>query len=171
MRGAADFLNAHGWLHPPLIQRARMQDIEDSRITNTGACGKIELGGRRRQRQDRHHGWARNPRTRSPADAVVLSWEQPGGDAVPFAIADMRLKHPGEPGGSSLRSLTGKWSSPPACCPRENWTSAPGLSTPAEAKLFGSSGLSSSISCLGLRPGPEGHNARGVFSIACGRGV
>jgi hypothetical protein len=30
VRGAADFLNAHGWLHPPLIKHARMQDMEDS---------------------------------------------------------------------------------------------------------------------------------------------
>ncbi len=104
MRGAADFLNAHAWLHPPLIKRARMQDIEDSSVTDSDAYGKIEQAGDAGNGKTAIIGWACNPRTRSPADAMVLSWEQPGGDAVPFAIADMGLKHPGEPGGSSLRS-------------------------------------------------------------------
>ncbi len=104
MRGAADVLNAHGWLRPPLIQHARMQDLEDSRITNIGAYGRIEWAGDAGNGKTVINGWARNPRTRSPVDAVVLSWEQPGGDAVPFAIADMGFQRPGELAGSSRRS-------------------------------------------------------------------
>src|SRR5437588_7474018 len=35
IRPLADALNAHGWINPPLIQRAAMQDLRDSTVPNS----------------------------------------------------------------------------------------------------------------------------------------
>jgi len=91
IRPLADALNAHGWINPPLVKRPRMQDLEDSTITNPEPYGKIEQVGDAGDEKIGIIGWAYDPRRRSLADAVVLSWEKPGGDAVPFAIAQMGL--------------------------------------------------------------------------------
>jgi hypothetical protein len=103
IRPVADVLNAHGWISPPLIQRPRMQDLQDATVTNAADYGKLERVGSVGDGKVGITGWAYDPRRRSIADAVVLSWEKPGGDAVPFAIADMGIERSGEVTDSRLR--------------------------------------------------------------------
>lgn len=103
IRPLADALNAHGWLNPPLVQRARMQDLEDSTVTNSESYGKIEQIGDAGEGEIGIIGWAYDARRRAPADAVVLSWEKPGGDAVPFAIAQTGIERSSEATDSPLR--------------------------------------------------------------------
>jgi len=103
IRPLADALSAHGWINPPLIQRPRMQDLEDSTVTNSESYGKIEQIGDAGDGEIGIIGWAYDPRRRSVADAVVLSWEKPGGDAVPFAIAQMGVERSSEAADSPLR--------------------------------------------------------------------
>ena len=103
IRPVADVLNAHGWINPPLIQRPRMQDLEDAMVTNSEQYGKLEQVGSVNDGKIGIIGWAYDPRRRSAADAVVLSWERPGGDAVPFAIADMGIERSSEVTDSRLR--------------------------------------------------------------------
>jgi hypothetical protein len=103
IRPVADALNAHGWINPPLIQRPRMQDLEDSTVTKSEPYGKIEQVGDVGDGKIGIIGWAYEPRRRSLADAVVLSWEKPGGDAVPFAIAQMGIERSSEGTDSPLR--------------------------------------------------------------------
>lgn len=103
IRPVADVLNAHGWINPPLIQRPRMQDLADATVTNPEQYGKLEQVGNVGGGKVGVIGWAYDPRRRSAADAVVLSWEKPGGDTVPFAIADMGIERPGEVTDSRLR--------------------------------------------------------------------
>ena len=103
IRPLADALSAHGWINPPLIQRPRMQDLEDSTVTNSESYGKIEQIGDVGDGEIGIIGWAYDPRRRSLAGAVVLSWEKPGGDAVPFAIAQMGIERSSEATDSPLR--------------------------------------------------------------------
>jgi hypothetical protein len=103
IRPLADALNAHGWINPSLIQRPRMQDLEDSTVTNSEPYGKMEQPGNVGDGRIGIIGWAYDPRRRSLADAVVLSWEKPGGDGVPFAIAEMGIERSSEATNSPLR--------------------------------------------------------------------
>jgi hypothetical protein len=117
VRQMANSLDAYGWLHPPLVKHARIQDMEDPSITDAGDYGKIESAGDDGNGRIVINGWALNPRTRSPADAVVLSWERSDGDAVPFAIADMGFQRPREPAGSSQHSTNWQASFPSSVLP------------------------------------------------------
>lgn len=103
IRPLANALNEHGWINPPLIKRPRMQDLEDSPGTNSGSYGKIEQVGDMGDGRIGIIGWAYDVRRQSLADAVVLSWEKPGGDAVPFAIAEMGIERSSETMNSRLR--------------------------------------------------------------------
>src|SRR5947209_7268327 len=80
-----------------------MQDLRDSTVPNSEFYGKIERIGDMGDGRIGMIGWAYDPRRRSPADAVVVSWEKPGGDAVPFAIADMGVERSSETTDSRLR--------------------------------------------------------------------
>lgn len=102
IRPLADALNAHGWINPPLMKRPRMQDLEDSTVTNSQSYGKIEKVGYVGDEKIGIIGWAYDPRRRSPADAIVLSWEKPAGDAVPFAVAQMGIERSSEVTNSRL---------------------------------------------------------------------
>jgi hypothetical protein len=103
IRPVADTLDAHGWINPPLIKRARMQDLADPTVTNPERYGKLEQVGSVGDGKIGVVGWAYDPRRRSTADAVVLSWEKPGGDAVPFAIAEMGFERSNDVTDSGLR--------------------------------------------------------------------
>jgi len=103
IRPLADALNAHGWINPPLVRRPRMQDLEDSTVTNSQSYGKIERVGYVGDGKIGVTGWAYDPRQRSLADAIVVSWEKPGGDAVPFAVAQMGIERSSEAEDSALR--------------------------------------------------------------------
>ncbi len=104
IRPLADALNAHGWLHPPLIdQHAHMQDLQDLGTVDAGDDGAIQQWGDADEGKIGVIGWACNAHTMSPADAVVLSWERPGGAATPFAVAPVAFERPGEADDSPLR--------------------------------------------------------------------
>ncbi|HZR77720.1 MAG TPA: hypothetical protein VFA58_00840, partial [Chthoniobacterales bacterium] len=103
IRPVADALNAPGWINPPLIQRPRMQDLQDSTVTNSQSYGRMEKAGSAGDGEIAVMGWAYEPRERRLADSVVVSWEKPGGDAVPFAIAESGVVRPGEATNSRLR--------------------------------------------------------------------
>ena len=80
-----------------------MQELEQPRIADAGSYGRIEQWGAAGEGKIGVIGCAYDPQTSSPADAVVLTWERPSGDAVPFAIAPMGFERPGEPADSPLR--------------------------------------------------------------------
>jgi len=103
IRPLADSLNEHGWINPPLIACARMQELQASNAGAAETYGRIERIGDAGNGNIYVAGWACDPRTASPADAVVLSWDRPGGDAVPFAVADMGIERSDQPAGSPLR--------------------------------------------------------------------
>lgn len=103
IRPLADVLNAHGWINPPLIQRPRMQDLEDATVANSTPYGKTEHAGYLGNGKIGIIGWAYDPRQRAVADAVVVSWEKPGGDSVPFAFAEMGMERSSEAGESAMR--------------------------------------------------------------------
>ncbi len=103
IRPLVDSLNEHGWINPRLIKRAGMQDLEASNTKGAEAYGAIERIGDAGNGNTFIAGWACDPSTGSPADAVVLSWQQPGGDPVPFAVADMGGERSDQPAASPRR--------------------------------------------------------------------
>ena len=97
VRPIADTLSRLGLLHPPLVRTRRMQDLEGADSPRQ-PYGALQLVTRADADGISITGWTFNPGTGWPADAVVLSYDAPNGDAVPFAIADMTLDRPEDSG-------------------------------------------------------------------------
>src|ERR1051325_5651227 len=103
VRPLADFLNGLGFLHPPLLKSRRMQDIERPEGSSDLPTGALERVERTEDDDVSISGWTFVARRRTPADAVVLSWDAPNGDSIAFAVADMGAERPAEPPGSPMR--------------------------------------------------------------------
>jgi hypothetical protein len=103
VRPLADVLNAFGFLHPPLLKSPRLQDIERPNAPREVTNGALERMETVENDDIVMSGWTFVPRTGTPADAVVLSYDASNGDSIAFAVADMDTERRAEPPESPMR--------------------------------------------------------------------
>jgi hypothetical protein len=86
----ANAVNQLGWLRPPLIKSNRAAEIievEPGRIETIK--GRLERGGRRGGGELSAYGYAASLDNNGPADAVFLTYDDPTGQPIIFAFAEL----------------------------------------------------------------------------------
>ncbi len=104
IRPIADEMSALGLLHPPILKTARMQDIERTTAATGAPYGGLDRVTQGESDRLSLSGWTWNPRSGMPADAVIVSYDAPNGDAIAFAVADMTLDRPEASSESSMNA-------------------------------------------------------------------
>ena len=96
LRPVVDPINRMGYIRPPLLTSACMQAIQQPNTAAPGAWGAIQRFGQVSKDEAFVGGWACVPDLGTPADAIVLAYDDPAGNSVAFAIARMGQPREGE---------------------------------------------------------------------------
>ena len=90
----ANAVNDLGFLRPSLIKSKKIEDLADTTVMASSPYGVFESFSLTGNAVFMATGWARLPGREEPADTVLLTYQKDGGEAVIFALADMRIDQP-----------------------------------------------------------------------------
>jgi vancomycin permeability regulator SanA len=89
LRARAILLDQLGFLRPGLLKSKFIADLSDPAPSLSGGYGRIQQIGKIAGNQMAVRGWALLPRKLRVADAVLLTYDDPAGKPVIFALADV----------------------------------------------------------------------------------
>ena len=91
IRKQANCLDRLGYLHPGLLRSRNIRSIADTAVPSEEMFGEIQQASKAGGGQFGMHGWAILPTKLRAADAVLLTYDNAGGEPIIFALAGVSI--------------------------------------------------------------------------------